>query len=212
MIFAALPLLFLATTSFVKLSFVLSLLRNALGTGQVPSSLVVAVLAAILSLYVMVPVGAQMARAVAPAADRIDWQGEPLQGASRQAVWDALKSGREPLRAFLKRNAGGDELALFEELAKRKGETDAAGLQVTREDFLVVVPAFLITELAEAFEIGFLLFIPFVVIDMVIGAILLALGMHMLSPTSVSLPFKLLLFVLVDGWSLLSRALIVGYQ
>lgn len=135
---------------------------------------------------------------------------QPLEGESFDAVVAAIDRGKEPLRAFLRRNAGARETALFLDLARRSRPPDQRA-DVGRDDLLVLLPAFLITELAEAFQIGFLVFIPFLVIDMVVANVLLALGMHMLSPTTVSLPFKLLLFVLVDGWYLLARALVLGY-
>ncbi|MFW6050793.1 MAG: type III secretion system export apparatus subunit SctR [Myxococcota bacterium] len=204
-----LPFLFMTTTSFVKLSVVLSILRNALGTGQVPSGAIIAALAVILSLYVMAPVGQAMAAAAGPAVERIDRR-DPLLGESFDAVIETIDRGKEPLAAFLTRHAEDRERALFLDLARRVREPDRRD-EVSADDLLVVLPAFLITELAEAFQIGFLVFLPFLVIDMVVANVLLALGMHMLSPTTVSLPFKLLLFVLVDGWYLLARALVLGY-
>lgn len=206
--FASVPLLFVATTSFVKLAFVFSILRNALGTGQVPSALVVTALAGILSVYVMTPVARRIIDASAEPAARVDWQGRPLAGKSAVAVWDTLQAGAEPLRAFLDEHAGEREQALFAELLQH----DDAAQPPRAGDLLVVMPAFLITELKEAFQIGFLVYVPFLVIDLVVGNVLLALGMHMMAPTSISLPFKLLLFVLVDGWYLLSEALIAGYR
>jgi type III secretion protein R len=204
-----LPFAFMTTTSFVKLSVVLSILRNALGTGQVPSGAIIAALALVLSLYVMAPVGEAMGAAAAPAAARIDHQA-PLAGDSFDAVVEAVRRGKGPLVGFLVRHAGERERALFVDLARRARPPDRRD-EVGAEDLLVVLPAFLITELAEAFQIGFLIFLPFLVIDMVVANVLLALGMHMLSPTTVSLPFKLLLFVLVDGWFLLARGLLLGY-
>ena len=204
-----LPFAFMVATSFVKIAVVFSILRNALGTGQVPSGTIITALAAILTLYVMAPVGQDMLLVSAPAVERID-QDEPLRGDSADAVFEAIDLGKEPLREFLKRNAGERERRLFLDLARRARAPERRA-EVGADDILVVLPAFLITELAEAFQIGFLVFIPFLVIDMVVSNVLLALGMHMLSPTTVSLPFKLLLFVLVDGWYLLSRALVLGY-
>lgn len=203
------PFVFMTATSFVKMSVVFSILRNALGTGQVPSGTIVTALAAILTLYVMAPVGQQIADAVSPIVARIDTN-DPLGGESADAVLDALRAGKAPLVAFLSRNASVREKRLFLDLARRaRPAAQRADLRET--DFLVVLPAFLITELTEAFQIGFLVFLPFLVIDMVVANVLLALGMHMLSPTTVSLPFKLLLLVLVDGFYLLARALVLGY-
>ena len=114
------------------------------------------------------------------------------------------------MRAFLARNAGESESKLFLDLARRARPADKRD-EVTARDLLVVLPAFLITELAEAFQIAFIVFLPFLVIDLVVANVLLSLGMAMLSPTSVALPFKLLLFVLVNGFYVLSEALVTGY-
>jgi type III secretion protein R len=206
---AFVPLLFMATTSFVKLQFVFSILRNALGTGDVPSGAIVTALAAILTLYVMTPVGGEMAQACAEPGARIQWA-DPLAGDSAQAVLACARAGKEPLRRFLARNAGAKEAALFLDLARRARPADQQA-DVGAQDLMVVLPAFLITELKEAFQVAFLVFLPFLVVDLVVTNILVALGMGMLSPTAVSLPFKLLLFVLVDGWYVLSQALVAGY-
>lgn len=206
---ALLPFAFMTMTAFVKIAIVFSILRNALGTGQVPSGMVITALSAVLALYVMAPVGREATAAAAPSLAVVSFE-KPLAGENLDAFLEALDSGKEPLRAFLRRNAGERELALFVDLAKQK-RVASERETVSPNDWLVVIPAFLITELSEAFQIGFLVFIPFLIVDMVIANVLLALGMHMLSPTTVSLPFKLLLFVLVDGWYLLSRALVLGY-
>lgn len=203
------PLAFMTTTSFVKISVVLSILRNALGTGQVPSGSVITALSLILSLYVMTPVGEQIIEVAGPAAAQVDVD-DPLAGDSYDALVEAIDAGEEPLRDFLERNSGAREQELFVDLARRARSPEQRD-SVTPTDLLVLLPAFLITELTEAFQIGFLVFIPFLVVDMVVANVLLALGMHMLSPTTVSLPFKLLLFVLVEGWYLLARALVLGY-
>lgn len=202
-----LPFAFMTATSFVKISVVFSILRNALGAGQVPSGGIVTALAAILTLYVMAPVGSQIVDATAPAVARID-RADPMS--TSDAVFEAVELGVAPLRAFLERNASPRELRLFLDLARRSRPADQRA-DVSEHDLLIVLPAFVITELSEAFQIGFLVFIPFLVVEMVVANVLLALGMNMLSPTQVSMPFKLLLFVLVDGWYLLARALVLGY-
>ncbi|MAQ16361.1 MAG: EscR/YscR/HrcR family type III secretion system export apparatus protein [Sandaracinus sp.] len=194
----------------MKISVVLSILRNALGTGQVPSGIIISGLSVILTLCVMTPVGQEIAEVAGPAAARVNVD-DPLEGDSYDALLEAIDAGKEPLKAFLKRNAGGREIVLFVDLARQVRDPDRRA-EVTPDDLLVLLPAFLITELAEAFQIGFLVFIPFLIVDMVVANVLLALGMHMLSPTTVRLPFKLLLFVLVEGWYLLARALILGYS
>ena len=206
-VLSLLPFLFMTTTSFVKIAVVFSILRNALGTGQVPSGMIITALALILSVYVMAPVGQEIAEATGPASGRLSAQ---LQSGNTDALFEVVDKGKEPLRKFLARNAGEREQGLFLDLARRVRPADKRA-DVGADDLLVLLPSFLITELTEAFQIGFLVFIPFLVIDMVVANVLLALGMHMLSPTTVSLPFKLLLFVLVDGWYLLARALVLGY-
>ena len=208
--FAVLPLLLIAATSFAKLAIVFSLLRNALGAQDVPSGAVVTALAAILSAYVMTPVAAEMAAASAPATARID-VADPLGGSSRGAALDALKLAIPPLAAFLKRNAGDAERTLFIDLARRARPNEPAS-SVSGDELAVVLPAFLITELKEAFQIGLLVLLPFVIVDLVVASLLMSLGMTALPPAAVALPFKLLLFVLVNGWYVLSQALVSGYR
>jgi type III secretion protein R len=209
-VLSLLPFVFMTATSFVKISIVFSVLRNALGAGQVPSGTVVTALAAVLTLYVMAPVGEEMWDTMAPIVARID-PTDPTRGESATAVMDAFEAGKAPLVRFLGRNASARERRLFFELA-REGRPPERRAEVRENDLLVVLPAFLVTELTEAFQIGFLVFLPFLIVDMVVANVLLALGMHMLSPTTVSVPFKLLLLVLVDGFYLLARALVLGYQ
>ncbi|MFO0695718.1 MAG: type III secretion system export apparatus subunit SctR [Polyangiales bacterium] len=204
-----LPLVFMVCTSFAKISVVLSILRNALGAGQVPSGMIVAALSALLSLYVMAPVGERMWTAAMPHFAGFDAEA-PLDAARAEALLEGAEQGLGPLRQFLERHSGRRETALFLDLARRSRPAESrASVQPT--DLLVVLPSFLVTELSEAFQIGFLVFVPFLVIDVVVANVLLALGMHMLSPTTISMPFKLLLFVAVDGWYLLARALVMGY-
>jgi type III secretion protein R len=207
--FSLLPFLLMTATSFVKLSVVLGVLRSAFGAAQVPSGGIVTALAAILTAYVMAPVATEVVQASAAASARVDLE-RPLQGDSRAAVIEVLERGKEPVREFLLRNAGEREVALFLRLA-REARPPEERQDVSGRDLLVALPAFLITELAEAFQIAFFVLLPFLVVDLVVANILVALGMFMLSPTSVSLPFKLLLFVLVDGFYVLSEALVAGY-
>jgi type III secretion protein R len=204
----AIPFLFMTATSYAKIAVVFSILRNALGTGQVPSGTVIAALSAILTLYVMAPVGAEIAEQAGPAATRID-PSRPL--ADLDAVSAAIDAGVRPLKAFLVRNAGARERDLFLELAREARPPEQRDA-VSGDDLLVLLPSFLVTELTEAFQIGFLVFLPFLIVDLVVSNVLMSLGMHMLNPTQVSMPFKLLLFVLVDGWYLLARALVLGYS
>jgi type III secretion protein R len=208
--FALLPLLLLATTSFVKLSIVFSVLRNALGAGDVPSGTVVAVLSIILSGFVMLPVARDVVSAVAPLVSRID-PAAPASGDSKSALTLALERGAEPWRLFLDRNAGASERTLFIDLL-RKALPESERASVTGAELGVVVPAFFVTELAEAFQIAFLVLLPFLVVDLVIASVLTALGMQAVSPAVVALPFKLLLFVSADGFRALIEALVAGYR
>jgi type III secretion protein R len=200
---ALLPFAILMLTSFSKIAVVLSIARSAMGTQQIPPSTVLTGLAVILSVHVMAPVFQDMWQEGRAAFRDCDEDVEALAVAGAKAA--------EPLRAFLTRHGAPEDRAMFLDLARQlRGEERA--LEVQEKDLVVVVPAFVITELKEAFRIGFLVFLPFLVLDMVIANLLLALGMQSLSPTSVSLPFKLLLFVAVDGWALLSQGLILGYR
>lgn len=203
-----LPFVVLTATSFVKISVVLSVLRNALGTGQVPSGAVITALSLLLTLFIMAPVGEEMAARAAPVLERVDLR-EPLGGAGLGNLGEVLSTAAEPLERFLERHAGARERALFADLAAKVAP---AGPPVDARSFRILLPAFLITELAEAFQIAFLVFLPFLVLDLLVANVLLALGMHMMSPSAVAMPFKLLLFVLVDGWFLLIQALVLGYS
>jgi type III secretion protein R len=187
------PFVAVMVTSFTKIVVTLSLLRNALGLQQVPPNIVLNGLALILTLYVMYPVGQQMAAAnqgVKPVA---------AVSSDTQALFTYADKAKEPLREFLIKHS----------TPRINGPEKARAL--TQRDFIVVVPAFTVSELAAAFQIGFLIFLPFLIIDLVVSNILLAMGMMMLSPTTVSLPFKLLLFVLIDGWVKLSHGLVLSY-
>ena len=204
---ALLPFLLMMVTSFVKIAVVLSLLRTAIGAQQVPPNQVITGLAIILSLYVMAPVISQTYDIVEPVA--VEMEAGGAQVTPSFAIELAPKAAA-PLKAFLLKHADPSERLLLHELAvELRAPEDRAGL--TPDDFLVAIPAFVLTELKEAFTIGFLLFVPFLIVDLVVANILLSLGMHMLSPTTISLPFKLLLFVLVDGWYLVIKGLLLGY-
>ncbi len=202
------PFVLMMVTSFVKISVVLSIVRSALGTQQIPPTQVITGLAIILTAYIMSPVGQQMFRA-ADAAGFKSTEGL-LSAKTAEQMIEAAKMAKEPLRDFLLKKVSAKDRTLFYSLAlKMRKLEERQG--ITERDFLIVVPAFVVSELKEAFQIGFLLFVPFIVIDMVVANILLALGMHMLSPTTISMPFKLLLFVLVDGWYLIAKGLVIGY-
>jgi type III secretion protein R len=200
-----LPFVFMSVTSFVKISTVLQIVRGAIGAQNVPSSTVIMALAGALTLLAMAPVG-----------DAIYKRAAPLVAAkpppdTMTLLASGLDAFREPMRDFLRANADERERARFLAVA-RNARPEADRVSVSADDLTVLVPSFVVTELTEAFAIGFLLYLPFLVIDLVIANILLALGMQMLSPTQVSLPFKLLLFVSIHGWGLLGQALVSGYH
>lgn len=197
-----LPFAFTTVTAFVKISTVLHIARNAIGAQSVPSSTVATALAAALTLLAMAPVGTKIADRVTPA-----FEGKKDTTALVTAV---LEGVREPLRGFLAANASAREKTRFLELA-RKARPPEERAAVGADDLVIVIPAFVVTELVEAFALGFAIYLPFIVIDLVVANVLLALGMQMMSPTQVSLPFKLLLFVAIDGWGLLAQALVSGY-
>jgi type III secretion protein R len=200
-VLALVPFVGVMVTAFTKIVVVLSLLRNALGLQQVPPNVVLNGMALVLTIYVMYPVGLQMAQRVGQ-VDQI--------GRSTEALLQAADAAKEPLREFLIKHSSPRERAFFLSTVRR-GLEPAQAEALSERDLIVVVPAFVVSELSTAFQIGFLIFLPFLVIDLVVSNILMALGMMMLSPTTVSLPFKLLLFVLVDGWVKLSHGLVLSY-
>ena len=209
---AIVPLVVLMLTSFVKLSVVLSLVRNALGAPDAPSGLVVMGLSLVLTFFVMAPVAVQMVTAAAtpatvpaPPATELETAVRALVPADRQADVDAATRALVPLEAFLARHASAKDKATFVELSAKMGHP-ARG-----DELSVLAPAFLATELREAFAIAVLIFLPFLVIDLLVGLGLGALGLASTSPQVVALPLKLLLFVAVDGWRLLFDSLLRGY-
>jgi type III secretion protein R len=202
------PFVLMMVTSFVKISVVLSIIRSALGTQQIPPTQVITGLAIILTVYIMAPVGIEMYRV--GQLDAFRRGGNLFSPETVGQMVEAANKSKEPLRAFLSKKVTPKDRYLFYSLAKKmRKEEDRK--DIGENDFMVIVPAFVVSELKEAFQIGFILFVPFLVIDMVVANILLALGMQMLSPTTISMPFKLLLFVLVDGWYLVAKGLVVGY-
>jgi type III secretion protein R len=208
-VLAIIPIVLIMMTSFVKIAVVLALIRNALGTQQIPPNQVITGLALILTIYIMVPVGLESYRSAESVVQQTTNQGLMSQ-ATLSMAQEAVEKGREPMRAFLTKFATAKDRGLFYKLAKKMRKPEDRD-QVQETDFLILIPAFVISELSKAFQIGFVIFLPFLVIDMVVANILLSLGMFQLSPVTVSLPFKLLLFVLVDGWYLIAQGLVMGY-
>ena len=198
------PFAFMTLTAFIKISTVLQIVRGAIGAQNVPSNTVIMALAASLTLLVMAPVGSRIFDRAAPVL------ADPASSDTAVLVRGLVDAAKDPMRAFLRANASPTERQRFYEVA-RGARPPAERDDVKPDDILVLVPAFMITELMEAFALGFVIYLPFLVVDLVVANVLLSLGMQMLSPTQVSLPFKLLLFVAVDGWGLLARALVTGY-
>lgn len=197
-----LPVLFVLSTSFLKISMVAMIVRNALGVQQVPPNMAIYALSLILTLHVMAPV-------FNAAGDRFAAAG----GMQEQNLAGTIKAAREgvgPVRAFMFRHADPRQRAFFVSSTRQLWPPEMAK-DVHEDDLLIVAPAFVVTEMTKAFEVGFLLYLPFVVIDLVVSNILLALGMMMVSPSTISLPLKLLLFVMVDGWTRLLHGLILSY-
>jgi type III secretion protein R len=195
------PFFIMMVTSYLKLVVVLSLIRNALGIQSIPPNIVLNGLAMILSIYVMAPV-AQKTYAIL--------EEKKLQGESIYRLKDALYEAREPLQEFLYKHSSPQDRSFFLKSAATLWSQEPSEA-LKEKDFMVLIPAFTVSELSSAFEIGFLTYLPFIIIDLIISNILLAMGMMMISPTVISLPFKLLLFVLVNGWSRLIQGVILTY-
>lgn len=192
-----LPFIVVMATSFTKIVVVLSIARQAIGTAQTPPNIVIMSLAILLTAFSMYPVGVQIYLAI----DQTKLTGKM----DSPFVLEIVRAAKEPMRTYLSTHAHEEDKQLFFSLLEKKSLSD--GETVTMNDFIILAPAFLISELSLAFQIGFLIYLPFLVIDMTVANLLMALGMQMLSPTTISLPFKILLFVLVDGFRLLSEGL-----
>lgn len=204
-----LPFIAMMVTSFVKIAVVMSITRQALGTQQAPPNTVITGLAIILSIYVMHPVGLD----IYDRAKEFIHQNnqEVFDKANVDTLFKVVKASEQPMKAFLADEASEKNIQLFYKLAyqmRKPADRD----DLSPNDLLVLVPAFVISELSKAFQIGFIIFLPFLVVDMAIANILMALGMQMLAPTTIALPFKILLFVMVDGWHLITKGLVLGYH
>jgi flagellar biosynthetic protein FliP len=192
---AFLPAVLLLMTSFTRIVIVLSLLRHALGTQASPPNQIIIGLSLFLTLFVMAPI-----------IDRIYSEAYVPYSEQKLSATQALDRAQAPLKSFMLKQTREPDLALFMRLARQAPPA-------TKEDIplRVLVPAFVTSELKTAFQIGFMVFIPFVIIDMVVSSVLMSMGMMMLSPVLISLPFKLMLFVLVDGWNLLVGSLVASF-
>ncbi len=199
---ALIPFVIITTTAFLKLSIVLFLLRNALGTQQTPPTLVLYAIAIILTAYVSAPLVSEIyARVAQPGADFAT--GEELRMASTAVV--------EPIRAHLERFAMPEERDFLVSAARQIWPPDFAQ-GVGTDNLLILVPAYVSSELTRAFQAGFLLYLPFIAVDLIVANILMAMGMAMVSPTVISTPLKVFLFVTVSGWTRLLHGLILSYS
>lgn len=196
-----LPFTMIMGTSFVKLAIVMSLIRNALGVQQIPPNLVLYGLAAILTLYIMAPV----VTAGFAAFESID-----VTNAEIGEIFAGVVLAIEPFRQFLKTHADPSQVAFFMQTAGELWPVEMRD-SISEDNLLILIPAFTVSELTTAFQIGFMIYLPFIAIDLIVSNILLAMGMMMVSPMTISLPFKLLLFVMLDGWTQLIHGLVLTY-
>lgn len=194
-VFSLLPFVFCCMTSFLRFVIVFSMLKTAMGTQQVPPSIVVIGLSIILTFFTMGSTFQKM----------FDMGNIPYQ--KNQNIVEAINEGSKPLKEFMMKQTRESDLAFFVEISQKTPPKSPEEITIWQ-----VAPAFIISELKTAFEIGFIIFVPFIVLDLVVANILLALGMFMLSPTIISLPFKLLIFIAVDGWALIVQGLVTSYN
>ena len=197
-----LPFVAMIATSYLKIVVVMSLIRNALGIQSIPPNMVINALAIILSFYIMAPVCSE------------SWTIAKQELAEKPKVTfetEAVAKAAEPVRRFLTKQTSDRERTFFISTAERLWGKDDQPAKVDPESFYILLPSFCVSELTKAFQIGFLVYLPFIAIDIIVSNILLAMGMMMVSPVTISLPFKLLLFVMVNGWTLLIQGLIRGY-
>lgn len=209
---ALMPFVIMILTSFLKIVIVLSLLRNALGVQQAPPNQVLNGVAFMLSLYVMYPTALKMYDAANGAINKASQQDVELISSKSSAYFYAIANeAKEPLKEFLQRNSQINHQALFYKMAYKVLPTEyRSDLKPT--EMIILVPAYVTTQLKEAFQIGVLIYIPFFVIDLVTSNILLAMGMMMLSPVTISMPLKLFLLVMLDGWTLLIEGLVKTFR
>ncbi|AIJ09196.1 MULTISPECIES: type III secretion system export apparatus subunit SctR [Edwardsiella] len=196
-----LPLLIVMGTSFLKLSVVFALLRNALGIQQIPPNIALYGLALILTLFIMTPVGTAVQARLADAP--VEAQTTLLSRLSDNTL--------DPYRQFLRQHTSATQLHFFRQVATKSWPASVRD-QISDDSLLLLMPAFAVSQLVEAFQIGLLLFLPFIAIDLIVSNILLAMGMMMVSPMTISMPFKLLVFILVGGWDKLLGQLLLSYR
>lgn len=197
------PLIVITTTSFLKVSLVLVVLRNAIGVQQVPPTIAIYGISLIMALFIMSPTVQEVGKRVM----EVDTKTVDVRSATFLAQ---AKEAFEPIREFMLKHSRPEQRELFLDSAKKLWPKDVAK-EATSSDLPVLLPAFVVSELQTGYEIGFLIYIPFVVIDLLFANLLMALGMQQVSPQTLTIPLKLLLFVLVDGWGKLLNALALSY-
>lgn len=198
------PFLAVLMSSFVKIVVVMQMVRSAMGLQQAPPNLAINGIAIILSMYIMAPVATGV-------YDRFLAHNVTLSDIQNPELKAALADSITPVKDFLRRHASQKEIDFFSHSTKKLWPEEYSKT-VTDDHLLVLTTAFLVSELTSAFQIGFLLFLPFIVIDLIVANILISMGMIMVAPIMISLPFKVLLFVLIDGWAKLTHGLIMSYQ
>ncbi|MBS4165684.1 Pathogenicity-related ORF2 [Neochlamydia sp. AcF65] len=208
---AMLPFIVMILSSFMKIVVVLSLLRSALGVQQSPPNQVINGVAFMLSIYVMYPTALKMYDASMHVVNQQAAPESLISAGSSAYIIALVEAGREPLRDFLKRNSSVKHHALFYRMAYRV-LPDNYRPTLKPDDFMILVPAYITSQLKDAFEIGVLIYIPFFVIDLVVSNVLLAMGMMMLSPVTISMPLKLFLLVMLDGWTMLIEGLVNTFR
>lgn len=204
------PFIIMMLTSFLKIVVVLSLLRNAIGVQQSPPNQAINGIAFVMTLYVMFPTFVAMYDAT---KDFIKAQNpqEILSTDGAYYIINIVNQAKEPYKAFLKRNMSQTHINYFYQLAMRKFPDPYKG-NLSQDDLMILIPAFVTSQIKGAFEVGVLIYLPFFVIDLVTSNILLAMGMMMLSPLTIALPLKLLLIVMIDGWTLIIQGLVLSYR
>ena len=202
--FGIAPFVAMMVTSYTKLVIVFGLLRTALGLQQTPPNMVLNGIAIILSIYIMAPVGMDV-------ADALHNRQMGAKGEGWNDIVAVIDAAKAPMKEFLQKHTQERERQFFLKSASTIWPKERAD-KLRADDFMVMVPSFTLSELTRAFQIGFILYLVFVVVDLIVATVLLALGMSMISPTTISLPFKLLLFVMLDGWTRLIHGLVLSYK
>ena len=202
--FGIAPFVAMMVTSYTKLVIVFGLLRTALGLQQTPPNMVLNGIAIILSIYIMAPVGMDV-------ADALHNRQLGAKGEGWNDIVAVIDAAKAPMKEFLQKHTQERERQFFLKSASTIWPKERAD-KLRADDFMVMVPSFTLSELTRAFQIGFILYLVFVVVDLIVATVLLALGMSMISPTTISLPFKLLLFVMLDGWTRLIHGLVLSYK